>query len=93
LVSEDGEPKRNLEVLQSWETLKVLLNDISGLSTAAALKSVNAMVESAQAHYEEINSNAPFMQFDSKSNSEHLDAMGEGIRAFARLAEIDFIEN
>jgi hypothetical protein len=83
-----AEPKRNKEILQSWESLKKLIAtvDAENNGTEEALKACSAMVEKAIKFYELITLR---YDLDQKSNADHLPAMQEGIRLFKKLAELD----
>jgi hypothetical protein len=84
-----GEPLRNKEVIQSWESLKKLINDVDAenVGAAAAVERCKKVVEKAVILYERINAR---YQLDQKSNDDHLPALQEGIDLFKKLAELDF---
>jgi hypothetical protein len=77
-------PERNKEVLQSWETVRVLNSRLVNDDQVAALQACLAAIANAQDLYEEIP-----LPLDTKSNAEHLEPLREGIGLFARLAEIE----
>jgi hypothetical protein len=83
-----AEPKRNKEILQSWESLKKLIGtlDAENIGTGVALEKCLVMVEKASNLYERITLR---YDLDQKSNADHLPAIQEGIRLFKKLAELD----
>jgi hypothetical protein len=85
-----GEPARNKEILQSWESLKKLISavDAENIGTVLALKRCIGMVEKAIGLYERITVR---YDLDQKSNADHLPAIQEGIELFKKneLAELD----
>lgn len=86
---EGEEPSRNKEVLQSWDSIKALINyalPVDG-DTLSALAKCLKMVNDAKKMYDEITKS---YSLDPKSNAEHLPSLEEGINIFSKLAEIDF---
>ncbi len=80
------EPQRADEVLQSWEAIKSLCEDLCRDDLNATLKLCQAAVRQAIKAYDTIKSK---IRLDPKSNSDHLEAISEGLRLFLRQAEID----
>jgi hypothetical protein len=83
-----GEPIRNKEILQSWESLKKLIAEVdaSTIGPAAAVERCKSMIEKATILYERITVR---YDLDQKSNEDHLPALQEGIGLFKKLAELD----
>jgi hypothetical protein len=79
------EPARPDEVLQSWESIRSLCDDLCREDQTATLRLCRAAIVRAIAAYDEIQS---VIRLDPKSNDEHLSAIEEGLRLFMRLAEI-----
>jgi hypothetical protein len=82
-----SEPQRNLEVVQSWEAVKVLNSTLVGFDQATSLQKCKEAVYRATLAYELIQGLS--IRLDQKSNKEHLQPLGDGIRQFCRLAELD----
>lgn len=80
-----SEPERTNEVLQTWETIKSLCDDLCCEATTDSLACCEDAVKRARDAYEEIASQ---IRLDSKSNADHLPALEEGLKVFVRLAEI-----
>jgi hypothetical protein len=84
--SEDGyEPERVDEVLQSWEAIRSLCDDLCHDDINATLQSCRDAIIRATEAYAAIESQ---IRLDPKSNSDHLESLSEGLRLFVRHAEI-----
>lgn len=82
----DGsEPKRNQEVLQSWDTIKSMMVDCCMGDTSHCLAAVLDRVRQAEVNYGIIE---PLLPLETKSNADHLPSLREGIRLFEELAEL-----
>ena len=81
-----SEPRRAEEVLQSWEAIRSLIQDLAAQDVKAGLELCRQAIEQANAAYDEVARIIP--RLDAKSNREHLDAMSEGLRVFEQLAEL-----
>jgi hypothetical protein len=80
-------PQRNLEVVQSWEAVKSLNSSlVTGDQTQSLVNCRNAVTR-AVALYETIQGLS--IRLDSKSNAEHLQPLADGLRLFAKLAELE----
>jgi len=80
-----SEPEdRTVEILQSWDALKALNTKISSNSLHQSLKNCLTAIETANKIYDQIT-----IKLDKKSQGEHLEALGDGIRTFAKRAEIN----
>ncbi len=82
-----SEPQRNLEVIQSWEAVKSLSSSLVADDQAQSLANCRNAVTRAVALYETIQGLS--IRLDSKSNAEHLQPLADGIRLFAKLAELE----
>jgi hypothetical protein len=82
-----SEPYRNKEVLQTWDTLKDICAKLSSVETKESLTKLLQAVHGAEESYDKIKSIG--IQLEPKSGSEHLDAIGESIKRFSTLAELD----
>lgn len=82
---EDGgsQPERALEVVQSWETIQSLNRAIIVEEQVDSLGNCKHAIKRASEFYDSIS-----LRLDSKSNSDHLQALDDGIDLFKRLAEI-----
>ena len=89
-LAEGFEPAPLAEVLQSWEALKSLTDDLCTGDVIDALDRCRNAVASAQAAFEEIR--ATFGTLDPKSAGDHLSAIAEGLRQFGEMAEIGSVE-
>ncbi|MCX7425750.1 MAG: hypothetical protein NTW96_09035 [Planctomycetia bacterium] len=81
-----SEPKRADEVLQSWQTIKTLCDDLCEPDIAETLRLCRLAIEDARNTYAAVES---YVRLDPKSNGDHLVAIEEGLRQFGRLAEIE----
>jgi hypothetical protein len=82
-----SEPQRNLEVIQSWEAVKNLNSAILAGDQRRSLRNCAAAVARAMVAYEEIQGLG--IRLDPKSNAEHLQPLADGLRLFAKLAELE----
>jgi hypothetical protein len=82
-----SEPQRNLEVIQSWEAVKHLNSAILAGDQRRSLRNCAAAVARAMVAYEEIQGLG--IRLDPKSNAEHLQPLADGLRLFAKLAELE----
>ena len=82
-----SEPQRNLEVVQSWDTVKALNNSLVAGAQIESLTKCQAIVAEATKFYETIQGLS--IRMDSKSNAEHLQPVADGLRLFAKLAELE----
>jgi hypothetical protein len=80
-----SEPQRNKEVLQSWDALRAMLASVSTGSLEEKLDKCRIQIKDAEALYAQLQVS---IQFEPKSNSEHLPALGDGIRLFEEIAEL-----
>jgi hypothetical protein len=88
LYPEDNgsQPERSEEVMQTWDAIRSLNDDLVVGDVYEGLKLCREAVERANAAYDEVESS---IRLDSKSNREHLPAISEGLRIFAELAELE----
>jgi hypothetical protein len=82
-----SEPQRNLEVIQSWEAVKNLNSVILAGDQRRSLRNCSTAVAKAMVAYEEIQGLG--IRLDPKSNAEHLQPLADGLRLFAKLAELE----
>lgn len=85
-TSVGSEPQRNMEVIQSWEAVKALNKRLVVASQEQSLKNCRNSVIAASDLYSAVQAN---IRLDQKSNAEHLQSLSDGLRLFARLAELD----
>lgn len=81
----EPEPHRSLEVLQSWEALKDLIDNIVRSDIKDGLACLEDAVDRAGRTYMKLKSRVPL---DPKSNEDHVDAIGQGIKEFRVRAEL-----
>ncbi|MBE3045357.1 hypothetical protein IMZ48_22970 [Candidatus Bathyarchaeota archaeon] len=81
-----SQPNRAQEVLQSWEAIKRLNENLVSNDIISSLRQCLDSLAAAQGLYIDISVG---MEFDAKSNAQHLEPLQEGIRLFARLAELE----
>ena len=86
-ADQGSEPERSNEVLQTWETIKSLNEDLVDKNVKKSLMLCRRAIERADAAYDNVEARIP--RLDPKSNRDHLAAMFEGLRLFARLAELE----
>lgn len=91
LYPEDSgsEPERSEEILQTWDAIKSLNQDLVDDSIKKGLEQCRRAVTRAGEAYDEVE--ALVARLDQKSNRDHLAALSEGIRLFTQLAELDNI--
>jgi hypothetical protein len=81
-----SEPERSQEVLQTWEAIKSLNQDLVDADVKKGLKLCREAIKRAGAAYDEIET---YVRLDPKSNRDHLPAIFEGLRLFAESAELE----
>lgn len=88
LYPEDAgsEPQRNMEVIQSWEAVKELNSTLVLDTQSESLRNCFAAIQEASNLYAAVQA---AIRLDQKSNAEHLQPLHDGMRLFARLAELD----
>ena len=79
-------PQRNMEVIQSWEAVKQLNSSLVTRNQTQSLANCRTAVERATAAYETIQT---LVRLDTKSNSEHIPPLLEGLHLFSELAELE----
>ncbi len=82
----DSEPPRPREVLQSWEALNKLGQELGGADVVDNLAKCETALNKAEELYAEIS--ATGYPLDAKSNDDHLPALREGIALFRQLVEL-----
>jgi hypothetical protein len=82
-----SEPPRNREVIQSWEAVAKLNDDLATDDIPESLTLCSEAVGAAINNYDEVRQIIP--RLDTKSNEEHLPALAQGIELFKVLAELD----
>lgn len=88
--TEGSEPQRNQEVLQSWEAIKSLSNDVAKGNPARSIAAYSAALDDAEELYSKIaRANLPL---EAKSGPGHLEPISESLRLFTRAAEIELPE-
>ena len=87
-----SEPPRNQEVLQSWESIKALNAKLCSGNLEADVKACLAAVNKALGLYADLYARVP-IALDVKSNEDHIEALAEGLKLFADLAEIKLTAN
>ena len=87
-----SEPPRNSEVLQSWEAIKYLIKNVIKKDHKQSLKNCLRLIDNASVAYDKIIE-SQLVQLDSKSNSDHIEPLREGIELFSKLAEIDLADD
>jgi hypothetical protein len=85
-----SEPSSRLdEILQSWNGLKSLCEDLKTGSIDENLNSCVAALSNAKAAYLEINRRSG-IALDPRSRGDHLQPLFDGLKGFAEFAELDF---
>ncbi len=79
------EPERAVEVLQSWESLRKLIDNLVQDNMEDSFKAAAAALDTAERAYATLKSQ---VAIDPKSNDEHLEAIRQGIAVFKQAAEI-----
>lgn len=82
-----SEPQRNIEVIQSWEAVKALNERLLTADQIKSLMNCRAAVVKAMDAYDAVQGLS--IRLDGKSNAEHLQPLADGLRLFARLAELE----
>jgi hypothetical protein len=82
----DPEPERSREVLQSWEALKSLNEELSDSDVARGLEKCFQAISRAEQAYSEIASFG--IVLDQKSRDEHILPLLDGLRQFRERAEL-----
>jgi hypothetical protein len=83
--AEGSEPQRNMEVIQSWEAVQTLNKRLGGSDQAKALKACENAVKQANINYDAVQQ---LIRLDQKSNPEHIQPLADGLKLFAKLAEL-----
>lgn len=87
LYSKEGsEPQRNQEILQSWDTIRVLNDELVKANPRDSLIAWDKALDGAVHLYTAI-SRAGYA-LDTKSGNDHLEPIAEAIRLFAAAAQI-----
>jgi hypothetical protein len=86
-VDKGSEPNRPDEVLQTWEAIKSLNEDLVNGDTKNGLRLCRRAIHRANTAYDNVEAVVPGL--DPKSNRDHLSALFEGLRLFAQLAELE----
>jgi len=81
----DPEPQRSDEVLQSWEALHQLQENLVCDDIEDGLDAVLGAVGAAERAYSMLKS---AVAIDPKSNDEHLEAIRQGVELFRTRAEL-----
>jgi hypothetical protein len=82
----DPEPERSKEVLQAWEALKSLNEDLSDNDVAKGIEKCFQAVSWAEQAYSEVASVG--IVLDQKSRDEHVLPLLDGLRQFRERAEL-----
>ncbi len=82
---EQGEPERKVEVLQAWEAIVQLNNNIAS-DMGKNLKSLESMVDRAEKT--QTNLAGYGLSINRESNREYVNALREAIQTFRRNAEL-----
>jgi hypothetical protein len=80
------EPERSREVLQSWEAIKSLNEELSDTDVSKSLRNCLRAVSRAEQAYSEIASFG--IVLDQKSGDEHILLLLDGLRQFRERAEL-----
>jgi hypothetical protein len=81
------EPERNKEVLQSWDAVKALNQQIIAGDVAIGLSNAKRALLAARNINQILEANLPF-SLDAKSDGSHLEPLNEGLALFETLAEL-----
>ncbi len=81
----EGEPDRSIEILQTWEVLNLLCDELSKNTIIKNLNYFQTLIDKALSIYSKISAYIPL---DTKSNSEHLEPLNYAITKFKSLAEL-----
>jgi hypothetical protein len=82
----DNEPERSKEVLQSWEAIKSLNEELSDSDVARGLEKCIQAVRRAEEAYSRIASLEIYL--DPKSRDDHIVPLLDGLRQFKERAEL-----
>ena len=82
---EQGEPERKVEVLQAWEAIVQLNNNIAS-DMDKNLKSLESMVDRAERTQTNLAGHG--LSINRESNREYVNALRESIQTFRRNAEL-----
>lgn len=80
------EPERSREVLQSWEALKSLNDDLIADEIGQSFTNCLEAIRQAEDAYSQIAANG--IHLDHKSNNEHILPLEEGLKKFREKAEL-----
>ena len=80
------EPERSMEVLQAWEAIKSLNEELSDSDVAKGLEKCSQVIRRAEEAYGRIASLGIYL--DPKSRDEHIVPLLEGLRQFKERAEL-----
>lgn len=83
---EAGEPARSVEVLQTWEAIANLNDQLIVEDVNESLNRMEGAINRADATYARISSFG--IPLDIETNREYVNALREGIRTFRQIAEI-----
>jgi hypothetical protein len=82
-----SEPQRNMEIFQSWDSVKALNGSLVTGEQTKSLKNCREAVAKAMMTYEAVQGAS--IRLDGKSNAEHLQPLAEGLQLFSKLAELE----
>ena len=80
------EPERSEEILQSWEAIGSLNNELEDDDIEEGLNKSKILIQQAEQIYSEIASSG--IQLDKKSRNDHIQPLLEGLRQFKERAEL-----
>ncbi|MCF6314108.1 MAG: hypothetical protein L3J39_16795, partial [Verrucomicrobiales bacterium] len=84
-LKEASKPENQVqEVIQSWDAI----SSFAGIKESPALALCGDWLNQAKQLYDEIGA-SPGMRLTGRSNCNHIDALQDGVKLFAELAEID----
>ena len=86
-AGEGSQPQRSKEVLQSWDALRALNQQLAIGDQIACLRRCRRAIQLATQLYAEASARG--VSFEPKSNDEHLGELAAGLDLFERLAELD----
>ena len=82
-----SEPQRNFEVIQSWEAVKALNGLLVADDQMKSLKELQRCRGKSDGGLR--TDSGALIRLDQKSNAEHLQPLADGLRLFAKLAELE----
>ena len=85
-IDYNPEPERSKEVLQSWETLKALNDELVSGDVSDDLTNCSKAILRAEQVYNQVASSG--IVLDAKSRDDHLLPLKEGLRQFRERAEL-----